>query len=138
MERRYSARTPVKMDVLFYRNGLPVMCSTLCNIGAGGILTEAKNRIFHLGETVDIELRFRKSTRNSSFRVTARVIRISGTALALAFEKHCTEIVRNFLHYQKPAQWDGLQGKALHLSKMPSPYRPQDETVDVPASVGTV
>jgi hypothetical protein len=138
MDRRYSARMPVAMDVLFYRNGLPIMCSTLSNISAGGALTEAKNKIFHLGEIVDLELRFRKFTRTRSFRVTARVIRISSSALALAFEQHNSEIVRIFVHYPQPAQWDSLQGKALHLSKLPSPYRPQDEDIDVPASARTI
>jgi len=138
MDRRYSARRPIKLDVLFYRNGLPVVCSTSCNISAGGALTETKSKTFHLGETVDVDLRFRNFNRARTFRLTARVVRISSSTLALAFEKYDGEFVRNLAHYHHPAQWESLQGKALYLSKLPSPYRPHDETVSVPASVGTI
>ena len=83
MEKRYSKRLPIVMDVLLYDKNMPVVFCKTHDIGADGLFVDSGPLTYRNDTILKIEFQLESETGKESHLLPAMVVRSSKTGLGL-------------------------------------------------------
>lgn len=83
MEKRYSKRLPVSMNVLLYDKHIPVAYCKTHDIGVDGLFLESESLAYAEDTILKIEFQIDSDTGTESHSLSAMVVRSSNTGLGL-------------------------------------------------------
>jgi len=83
MEKRYSKRLPVVMDVLLYDKNIPVVFCKTHDIGADGLFVDSGPLTYRNDTILKVEFKLESETGTESHLLPAMVVRSSKSGLGL-------------------------------------------------------
>ena len=85
IDRRWSSRKPLRLDVLVYRDRVPVAVGTTRNIGLEGMFLETGRQRFSNQTLLEVAFPVKVDREEQRFRVPAVVVNASTAGMGLTF-----------------------------------------------------
>ena len=86
LERRWSIRKPIVMQVVIYDKGLPVAAAMSRNVGLEGMYVETNWHLFSKGSLIEAEFIIADTPGGQRHRLPAVVLHVSRRGFGLTFD----------------------------------------------------
>ena len=96
VERRWSARKPIAMDVVIYEKGLPVATAVSRNVSLEGMYLETVWHLFCKGTALEAEFVIADIREGRRYRLPVIVTHVSRRGFGLAFNIFDQKLFRAF------------------------------------------
>jgi len=124
MERRNGDREPVRVDVVLYRNGLPLFSGTTRNIGAGGLFLEMPRKLLKPGDRVHLDVSYGERGKVHHDRLSATVIHDRADGIGCIFHAVNEELLLRVRSTMPPSETLQLEREGQMFSQSHSPAVP--------------
>ena len=102
MEKRWSTRKEIQLDVVLHHDGAGVIKCKTRDISLEGMFIETENSIFPIDEQVDLDFILQNDNSNKLHHIRAKVVRTTNAGMGVIFREFNPRIS----HFLRDAQYN--------------------------------